>query len=109
MATDINLERRESPTIRTGIVAAVLAGILLTLVLIAFGLMLFFPDRIGVSFVPRRAFPAPAVIPDEPIKRESLEARQRSELNGRDGRLPITDAMKAIVARGPHAFEPVNK
>jgi hypothetical protein len=101
------LGKGESLQVRAPLVAGVMLGILVLLVGVAFGLMLFFPNRIDVRFVPRSAFPAPTVIPDERAQRLALEARQRRALNGADGRLPIEQAMREIAARGGHAFDPV--
>jgi hypothetical protein len=101
------LGKGESLQVRAPLVASAMLGILVLLVAVAFGLMLFFPNRIGVRFVPHSAFPAPAVVPDERAQRLALEARQRRALNGADGRLPIEQAMREIAARGAHAFDPV--
>lgn len=103
------LGRGESPQVRTPVIVATMLGLLALLTVVAFGLALFFPQRIGVRFVPRHSFPLPAVIPDERAQRMGLEARQRRELSGADGRLPIEQAMHDIAARGPHAFDTVKQ
>lgn len=107
MAADQDLGCGESPTVRTRIVVLVTAGILVALVTIAFGLELFFHNRVGMTFVAYHALPAPGVIPDERAQRLALEAKQRNELNGAGGRMPIESAISAIVARGPQAFDPI--
>jgi hypothetical protein len=99
--------RAESPQVRTWRVTAIVAGILVILVAIAFGFQLLFADRIGRTGVVAHGFPAPAVIPDEGAQRRALEARQRQALDGGGGRLPIDAAMKAIAGRGQHAFDPI--
>lgn len=104
---EARLGKGESPQVRTPVIVAIMLGMLAFLIAVAFGLALFFPGRIGVRFVPRHAFPLPAVIPDERAERLGLEARQRRELDGAQGRLPISQAMQAVAARGPHAFDPV--
>lgn len=83
------------------------AGILAILSAIAFGFMLLFSNRIGVRFVPHRAFPAPAVVSYEHSQRLAIEGRQRRALAGGNGRMPIEEAMRQIVARGDRAFDPV--
>jgi hypothetical protein len=88
-------------------VLAIVAGIIVILSAIAFGFQPMFRDRIGQSFVVRHGFPGPAVIPDERAQRERLDAEQLRDLNGAHGRMPIDAAMKAIAAKGAHAFDPV--
>ncbi|HEX3754936.1 MAG TPA: hypothetical protein VHV26_07655 [Rhizomicrobium sp.] len=97
----------ESLQIRTRTVAFVLAAVLAMLALVGFGLTPFFSNRVGVNFVVAHGFPSPAVIADERVQRLRLEARQRRELAGADGRMPITQAMSAVAARGDRAFDPV--
>jgi hypothetical protein len=78
------------------------------LLMIAFGLEWIVPQRIGNGHPPvRRAFTSPAVIPDEKAERISLEQKQKALLNGAEGRMPIAEAMKAVAAKGSHAFDPV--
>lgn len=88
-------------------IVAIVAGIIVVLLAIAFGFQPIFRDRIGQTFVARRAFPGPAVIPDERAERERLDAAQTGDLNGAHGRMPIDAAMKAVAAKGAHAFDPV--
>ena len=107
MAAEHDIGRGESPSVKTRVVVLVTAGILAALVAIAFGLELFFHDRIGMTFVDWHAFPAPGVVSDERAQRMALEAEQHNELNGVGGRMPIDTAINAIVARGPHAFDPI--
>jgi hypothetical protein len=97
----------ESLQIRTRIVALILVAVLAMLALVGFGLRLFFPNRVGVDFVVAHGFPSPVVIPDERVQRLRLEEKQRRELAGADGRMPIAQAMTAIAARGDRAFDPV--
>jgi hypothetical protein len=109
MPAEQKIGKGESLQIRTRTVAIVLVGILFLLAGVGFGLTLFFPDRVGVRYVVSRSFPAPAVIPDEHAQRLQLEAGQHRALAGEDGRMPIGQAMAAIVARGSHAFDPVGQ
>lgn len=99
---------RESLEVNSRRVVLAMAGLLVLLIATAFGFTLIFKDRIGVRFVPHRAFPAPAVVSNERSQRVALEARQRRLLAGAQSRLPIETAMQRIVARGPHAFDPVD-
>ncbi|HEX3809537.1 MAG TPA: hypothetical protein VHW02_07520 [Rhizomicrobium sp.] len=105
MSADIG--KGESPQVRTRAVVLILAGILALLVLVAFGFETIFQRDIGQTFTVRHSFPAPAVIPDERAQRLALQAAQRRQLNGAGGRMPIDRAMKAIAAKGAHAFDPV--
>ena len=52
-------------------------------------------------------FPAPTLIAAERAQRLALEAPQKRDLQGARGRTPIDLAMKAIAAKGPHAFDPL--
>ncbi len=98
---------RENPQVDTRKVVTAIAGALILVVATAFGFTLVFGDHIGVRFVARHAFPAPAVIPNERAQRLTLEARQRKLLAGAHGRMPIESAMRLIAARGAQAFDPV--
>ncbi|HEX3946025.1 MAG TPA: hypothetical protein VHW69_18270 [Rhizomicrobium sp.] len=98
---------RESPQVNTYRVVAIVAGMLLLLSLIAFGFQPLFRDRIGQTFTVRHPFPAPAVIAGERAQRLALEVKQRRDLKGAHGRMPIDAAMNAIAAKGPHAFNHV--
>jgi hypothetical protein len=88
-------------------VAVALAAILAVLALLSIGLVVVFPDRVGITAVHGRSFPGPGVTPTQREERLQLEARQRRLLAGGDGRLPIEAAMDRIAARGERAFDPV--
>ena len=107
MAAEKIIGKGESLQVRARIVAWVTAGILILLCMIAFGMALFFPGRIGMRFVVRHDFPAPQVIPDERAERLSLQARGQRQLQGAGGHMPIQKAMATIAGRGPKAFDPV--
>jgi hypothetical protein len=100
-------DAREPPQIATRTIIIVMALILSALIAVAFGLQLIFVNRIGQTHTTQTAFPEPAVIPNERAERLALEARQRHELAGANGRMPIAAAMRAIAAKGTHAFDPV--
>ena len=102
-----DLGRGESPRVHARVVLLVTAAMLVALATVSFGLEVFFTDRIGVTAVEQRPFPAPGVTSDERGERLTREARQRRELDGEGGRMPIAAAMQAISAKGPHAFEPI--
>lgn len=104
---DENLGRRETPEVKTRTVLLLTAGILVFLVVIAFGVGALFPGRIGRAGVTQHQQPLPGVIPNERSVRLSLEAKQRQDLNGGRGRIPVEEAMQAIAAKGPHAFDPI--
>lgn len=101
------LGRGESPNVRTRRVVFIVAGIMAVLVLVAFGFQALFHDRIGQTYALRHPFPAPAVIPNERAERLALEARQRKDLAGAHGRMPIGKAMTTIAAKGTDAFDPL--
>jgi hypothetical protein len=105
MAAEI--DRREQPGVRIRPVVAAMLVILGSLIAIAFGLQLVFRDRIGRMHATQSAFPSPEVMADERAERLALEARQRRELAGGNGRMAITAAMQAIAARGRQAFDPI--
>jgi hypothetical protein len=107
MTVERKLGPGENLQVRTRAVVLVTASLLVLLTVIAFGFMLIFANRIGVGYAVRHEFPAPAIIPNERSERLAMEARQRRVLAGQDGRMPIEQAMQAVVARGPHAFDPV--
>ncbi|HEY1615511.1 MAG TPA: hypothetical protein VGF97_17665 [Rhizomicrobium sp.] len=96
---------REPPNVATRAVVLSIAGILIVLLCVAFGFQAIFRDRIGQTYTVRHGFPAPAVIPNERAERLALEAKQKRDLDGAHGRIPIDTAMKAIAAKGPHAFD----
>jgi hypothetical protein len=107
MATDDGIGRGEPPAVGTRAVVLATVGVLAVLVAIAFGFGPIFRDRIGMTYVDEHSLPAPGVIPNERAEREALEAGQRKALDGAGGRLPIEAAMRAIAAKGEHAFDPV--
>jgi hypothetical protein len=100
-------EKPESLEVDSRRVLVVTAALLLLVAGTALGFTLIFHNRIGTRFVPHTDFPAPAVIVHERAQRLALEARQRKDLAGAHGRMPIEEAMRQIAARGAHAFDPV--
>jgi hypothetical protein len=54
-----------------------------------------------------RQYPAPSVTVDERAQRINLERDQSERLAGKNGAMPIAQAMAAIVAKGAGAYGPV--
>lgn len=104
---DVELGPSKYPQVRAWVVAAIIAGILIVLILIAFGFQPFFSDRIAQAESATHPFPPPAVISGERAQRLALENKQRRDLAGAHGRVPIEAAMRAIAAKGSHAFDPI--
>ena len=104
---DDDLGHGESPAVGTRAVVLTTIGILAVLLAVAFGFELIFRDRVGMTYVEQHRLPNPGVVPDERAEREALEAQQRAALAGTGGRMPIEAAMRAIAAKGEHAFDPV--
>lgn len=104
-----DIGKGESLAVSARTIAILLAAGLAMLAAAGFGLTLFFADRIGEDHAVGHSFPSPAVIPDELAVRLRLEARQRRDLAGAHGRMPIEQAMRTIAARGDHAFDPVGQ
>ena len=104
---DADIGRGESPNVDTRRVVAIVAGVLIFVALVSFGFQALFGGRVGQTYTVHHPFPAPAVIASERAQRLSLEAKQRRDLNGAHGRMPIAAAMKAIAAEGTSAFDPV--
>jgi len=107
MTNDHKLDKGESLAVRARPVVLIAGSLLVLLTILAFGFMVLFSNRIGVRYAVEHKFPGPGVVPDEKAERLALEARQRKALQGAGGRMPIEQAMQAIVTRGPHAFDPV--
>ena len=104
---DVELGPPESPQVRAWIIAAIVAGILIVLILIAFGFQPIFGNRIAQAKSPAHPFPPPAVISEERAQRLALENKQRRDLAGAHSRMPIEAAMRAIAAKSSHAFDPI--
>lgn len=107
MQAEQDLGPGEPPSVNVRAVLLVTAGILALLVAISFGLQAFFRDRIGRTYVVSHPLPPPGVTPSERALRLDLEAKQAAALNGAGGRMPIDAAMRAIAAKGPKAFDPI--
>ena len=104
MAPRILNERSE---VRTSRIVAVAGGTLIILIAVAFGFQVVFKTRINQTYTVQKAFPLPGVVPNETELRLALEAKQRAALEGAGGRMPIDQAIDAIVARGADAYDPL--
>ena len=106
----------QPPDVATGVVIMAVAGFLVFVGLTMTGL--FFYLRAGAPGALRQAsehrFPAPALqkSPQNDLKRFELE--QRMALSGYGwvdrpkgiARIPIEEAMRIVIARGDHAYDP---
>ncbi|HEX4504425.1 MAG TPA: hypothetical protein VH722_01745 [Alphaproteobacteria bacterium] len=106
----------QPPDVATGVVIMAVAGFLAFVGLTMTGL--FFYLRAGAPGALRQAsdhrFPAPALqkTPQDDLKRFELE--QRMALSGYGwidratgiARIPIEEAMRIVIARGDHAYDP---
>lgn len=106
----------QPPDVATGVVIMAVAGFLVFVGLTMTGL--FFYLRAGAPGALRQAsehrFPAPALqkTPQNDLKRFELE--QRMALSGYGwvdrpkgiARIPIEEAMRIVIARGDHAYDP---
>ena len=104
---DVELDPPESAQVRAKVVAAIVGGILVVLIIIAFGFQPIFSNRIAQAKPATHPFPSPAVIFGERAQRLALESMQRRDLAGAHDRMPINAAMRAIAAKGAHAFDPI--
>ncbi|MBW8783190.1 MAG: hypothetical protein JF593_00880 [Novosphingobium sp.] len=84
-----------------GLAIAGLGGTVWLVALAVAGLFLLFGGiREGTPPQPQVAAPAPPLQTDERLDRRAIEARTRARLEGRDGGLPIGEAMRRTVADG---------
>lgn len=107
---------REPPAIRSGVVAATMAGFFLFVVLSAVGLFAFYQRRAhDASFVTVESFVAPRLQTLADGLADSEIARQKADLDGARWldaghhvfQIPIEDAMRLVAARGATAYDPV--
>lgn len=101
-------ERAESPQVNIRSVLFVAAGILLFLIAVVALLSVVFRQLIHSPPPVLRQFPAPSVTVDERTQRINLERAQIEHLSGKNGTLPIAQAMAAIAAKGAGAYDPVS-
>ena len=99
--------QHEAPGVATRRAVVLVAVIISLLIAIAFGFEFIFRSRLGMAYVAVPHFPEPGVRLDESAQRQALETQQRRRLSGVDGGMPIDDAMRAIAAKGQHAFDPI--
>jgi hypothetical protein len=100
-------ERAESPQVDIRSVLFVAGGVLLFLIAVVALLTIVFPQLIHSPPPVLRQFPAPSVTVDERAQRINLERAQLERLSGKNGTVPIAQAMAAIAAKGAGAYGPV--
>jgi hypothetical protein len=100
-------ERAESPQVDIRNVLFAAGGILLLLIATVGVLTAVFPQLINRPSPVLRQFPAPSVTVDERAQRINLERAQLERLSGKNGTMPIAQAMAAIAAKGAGAYGPV--
>jgi len=101
--------KTESPQVATRAVSYITAAIVLGLVAAIGGLAVSFSETIARSKPVLAAFPEPAVRTDERAQRLSIEKMQRDRLAGKNGGMPIENAMDMIVGRGSSAYDPITR
>lgn len=100
-------ERAESPQVDIRSALSVAGGVLLFLIAVIGLLAVVFPQLIHSPPPVLRQFPAPSVTVDERAQRINLERAQIERLSGRNGTMPIAQAMSVIAAKGAGAYGPV--
>lgn len=109
-------EARESPAVREGAIAAIMAGFFMFVVAAAIGLFFFYKALARTAiFVNANEFPAPRLQTLSDGLRDSEIARQQADLqrfrwiDRAHGvfQIPIERAMRLIAARGVQAYDPV--
>ena len=97
----------EDPGIALGYVLPLIAAAFVVLGLGVGAVWMFYPStRTPVPLQVSR-LPAPGLETRPVADDRNWRAQERARLEGRDGRLPISEAMARIAARGPAAFDPV--
>jgi hypothetical protein len=108
---------RERPAVREGVIAAIMAGSLVFVVLVAVGLFFFYRALAhNPTFVAVHEFPSPRLQTRSDRLRDPEIARQQAELNQfrwidrAHGvfQIPIERAMRLVAARGAKAYEPID-
>ncbi len=109
---------RETPAVATRTVLYVALGFLAFVAVSLVALHAYFVSSVsGSAFTRPQSFPAPQLQTDPRTDRARLEAAQKELLESyawvdRDkgiARIPITRAMRLIVDKGLHAFDPLDQ
>lgn len=107
---------RERPDVREGVIAAIMAGFLAFVLIVATGLFFFYQSLAhDATFVKPNVFPSPRLQTRSDGLRDPEIARQQADLDRfrwidrAHGlfQIPIERAMKLVAARGPKAYDPV--
>ena len=108
-------EARESPAVREGAVAAIMAGFFIFVVAAAIGLFFFYKALArDTTFVKVEEFPSPRLqtladgLRDPEIARQQADLQRFRWLDRAHGafQIPIERAMRLVAARGARAYEP---
>jgi hypothetical protein len=109
-------EARESPAVREGAIAVIMAGFFIFVVAAAIGLFFlyqaFAPDT---TFVKANQFPSPRLetrsdgLRDPEIVRQEADLQRFRWIDRAHGvfQIPIERAMRLVASRGARAYEPV--
>jgi hypothetical protein len=109
-------EARESPAVREGAVALIMAGFFIFVVTAAIGLFFFYQALApNTTFVKANQFPSPRLetrsdgLRDPEIARQQADLQRFRWIDRAHGmfQIPIERAMRLVAARGSQAYEPV--
>lgn len=109
-------EEREQPTVRAGVIAAVMAGFLVFVVCVAIGLFFFYMALArDATFIRPIEFPAPRLQTgpdgsrDPEIGRQQIDVERFRWIDKDHGefQIAIGQAMKIVVGRGQKGYDPV--
>jgi len=107
---------RESPAVREGVIAAIMAGFVAFVLAAAVGLFFFYKALAhNTTFAAVHAFPSPQLqtrsdgLRDPEIAKQQAELDQFRWIDHAHGvfQIPIERAMRLVAARGARAYEPV--
>ena len=109
-------EARESPAVREGAVALIMAGFFIFVVAAAIGLFFLYQALApNPTFVKANQFPSPRLetrsdgLRDPEIARQQADLQRFRWIDRAHGmfQIPIERAMRLVAARGARAYEPV--
>ena len=105
----------QSPAVHTTAILLVVGGFLVFVAISIAAVLAFLKTEAPGAFAPKneRPFPPPALQTAPQNDLVNFEAPQRARLNGYDwadpghtmARIPIDEAMRLIIARGPKAYD----
>jgi hypothetical protein len=100
-------DSREYPQVNVRTVLTVAAAVFSFLIVVVVILAFAEPGLINTRPQAMASFPGPSVTQNERAERILLERTQRERLAGKNGTMPIEQAMAAIAAKGAAAYGPV--